>query len=89
MEPIEPPEELASMDSLNVSRRKMLLGTGASIAALDAAKAALPALAQENAKRIPATPGQVRRMEWGHAAKFGCSSTSASTPSINPAKRNG
>jgi len=59
------------MDSLNVSRRKMLLGTGASIAALAATNATLPALAQENAKPIPATPEQIRRMEWWHAAKFG------------------
>jgi len=59
------------MDSLNVSRRKMLLGTGASIAALAATKATLPAVAQENAKPVPATPEQVRRMEWWHAAKFG------------------
>ena len=59
------------MNSLNVSRRKMLLGTGASIAALAATKATLPALAQENAKPVPATPEQIRRMEWWHAAKFG------------------
>jgi len=59
------------MDSLNVSRRKMLLGTGASIAALAATKGTLPALAQENAKPVPATPEQIRRMEWWHAAKFG------------------
>jgi len=59
------------MDSLNVSRRKMLLGTGASIAALAATKGTLPAFAQENAKPVPATPEQIRRMEWWHAAKFG------------------
>src|ERR1700744_1687953 len=59
------------MDSLNVSRRTMLLGTGASIAALAANKAALPTVAQENAKPVPATPEQIRRMEWWHAAKFG------------------
>src|ERR1700744_5234615 len=59
------------MDSLNVSRRTMLLGTGASIAALAATKGTLPALAQENAKPIPSTPEQIRRMEWWHAAKFG------------------
>jgi alpha-L-fucosidase len=68
---IDPPKEFTSMDSLNVSRRKMLLGTGASIAALAATKATLPVLAQENAKPTPATPEQVRRMEWWHAAKFG------------------
>ena len=64
------------MDSLNVSRRKMLLGTGASLAAL-AAKAA-PASAQTAkvapvapAEPAPPTPDQVGRMQWWHAAKFG------------------
>jgi alpha-L-fucosidase len=61
------------MDSLNVSRRKMLLGTGASIAALAATKASLPAIAQavKPGEQLAATPDQIRRMEWWHAAKFG------------------
>jgi alpha-L-fucosidase len=61
------------MDSLNVSRRKMLLGTGASLAAL-----AVPASGQAAkvaplapAEPVPPTPDQVRRMQWWHAAKFG------------------
>jgi alpha-L-fucosidase len=63
-------KERAGMDSLNVSRRKMLMGTGA-LAALAATKAAVPASAQAVAFSTPATPEQVRRMEWWHAAKFG------------------
>jgi alpha-L-fucosidase len=61
------------MDSLNVSRRKMLLGTGASLAALAATKAALPIAAQavKPGEQLAPTPDQVRRMEWWHAAKFG------------------
>jgi alpha-L-fucosidase len=60
------------MDSLKVSRRKMLLGTGASIAALAAVKA-VPATAQAAKPTTPdaPTPDQVRRMQWWHAAKFG------------------
>jgi alpha-L-fucosidase len=60
------------MDSLNVSRRKMLLGTGASLATLAAVKA-VPASAQAAKPATPdaPTPDQVRRMQWWHAAKFG------------------
>src|SRR5665213_663573 len=70
---IDPPEDSTRMDSLNVTRRKMLLGTGASIAALAATKAALPIAAQaaKPGEQLAATPDQVRRMEWWHAAKFG------------------
>jgi alpha-L-fucosidase len=60
------------MDSLNVSRRKMLLGTGASLAALAVTQAA-PASAQAAKPATPdaPTPDQIRRMQWWHAAKFG------------------
>jgi alpha-L-fucosidase len=51
----------------------MLLGTGASIAALAATKGAFPVAAQQAkpGEQLAATPDQVRRMEWWHAAKFG------------------
>jgi len=70
---IDPPEDSTRMDSLNVTRRKMLLGTGASITALAATKAALPIAAQaaKPGEQLAATPEQIRRMEWWHAAKFG------------------
>src|ERR1700678_3214982 len=63
------------MDSLNVSRRKMLLGTGASLAAMAATKGlvAQTASAADHTPPVPVppTPDQVRRMAWWHAAKFG------------------
>jgi len=63
------------MNSLNVSRRKMLLGTGASVAAL-AAVSGLSSAAQTPTTHLepgptPPTPDQIRRMQWWHAAKFG------------------
>ena len=71
------------MDSLKVTRRKMLLGSGASVAALAAAPATAAFAAQATAPPpttapgerdpmpIPPTPDQVRRMKWWHDAKFG------------------
>jgi alpha-L-fucosidase len=58
------------MDDLLVSRRSMLLGAGASIAAL-AVPTAVPAAAQAVDANTPPTPDQVRRMEWWHQARFG------------------
>ncbi len=71
------------MDTLKVSRRKMLLGTGASLAALTAAQTGVAATGQATTPApqtvfssqdpIPLAPtaDQIRRMEWWHAAKFG------------------
>jgi alpha-L-fucosidase len=76
-------EAEAGMDTLKVSRRKMLLGTGASLAALTAAQSGVAAAAQattppsqatfSSQEAIPIAPtvDQARRMEWWHAAKFG------------------
>ncbi len=72
-------EASLSMNSLKVTRRKMLLGTGASVAALAAVpaafagQAAAPATAsgERDPMPIPPTPDQLRRMKWWHAAKFG------------------
>ena len=69
------------MDPLKLSRRNMMLGTGASVAALAAGRA-IPAAAQpavqSGAKSAantpdepPPNPDQVRRMQWWHAARFG------------------
>lgn len=57
------------MDSGSVSRRRMLLGTGASLAALAVVKRS--GRAQEPKVAVPATAEQRRRMAWWHAAKFG------------------
>ena len=68
------------MDS-QLTRRRMLLGTGASVAALASTPArsafaaqttppAPTASAQEPMPLAP-TPDQARRMQWWHAAKFG------------------
>ena len=55
------------MSISDITRRQMLLGTGAAAAALAAG-----AKAQSQAAPVPPpSPDQVRRMEWWHAAKFG------------------
>jgi alpha-L-fucosidase len=66
----------------HLSRRSLLLGTGASVASL-AAGSTFATLAAQTAPGpatapgerdpmpIPPTPDQVRRMQWWHAAKFG------------------
>jgi alpha-L-fucosidase len=67
------------MNSLKVTRRKMLLGTGASVASLAAVPSAFAgqtakpatAPAERDPMPVPPTPDQVRRMKWWHAAKFG------------------
>ena len=67
------------MSSFKVSRRNMLLGTGASLASFaSTANAQAPAAVQPvypGTERDPypvaATPDQLRRMQWWHAAKFG------------------
>lgn len=64
------------MDSFNVSRRNMLLGTGASLASLAVSGAAQvapkpKAAGERDPYPVAATPDQIRRMEWWHAAKFG------------------
>jgi alpha-L-fucosidase len=60
------------MQNLNLNRRQMLLGTGASLAglALTGTAAAAP-LAQAVPGSAPPTADQIRRMQWWHAAKFG------------------
>jgi alpha-L-fucosidase len=61
------------MNSFKVSRRNMLLGTGASLASLAVSgNAQVPAPAAER-DPVPVAPtaDQIRRMEWWHAAKFG------------------
>ncbi len=61
------------MDSMmTMSRRKMLMGTGASLAAMAAGPVEVAA-PQAAAPAQPAgpTPDQVRRMQWWHAARFG------------------
>src|SRR5437868_15067327 len=74
------PGGMLEMDS-QLTRRRMLLGTGASVAALAAAPArsAFAAQTTPSAQSVSAqepmplapTPDQVRRMQWWHAAKFG------------------
>ena len=66
------------MHSKNLTRRSMLFNTGASVAALAAgsgvrayAGQTAPAAADAEPAPLPATPDQVRRMQWWHAAKFG------------------
>jgi alpha-L-fucosidase len=73
------------MGPKNISRRKMMLGTGASIATLAttrpvAASSQVPSQTTPTAQTapgerdpmpIPPTPDQIRRMQWWHAAKFG------------------
>jgi len=61
------------MDSFKVSRRNMLLGTGASLASMAVSGAAQVVAKPAAASPSPeaSTPDQVRRMEWWHAAKFG------------------
>jgi alpha-L-fucosidase len=58
------------MQNLNLNRRQMLLGTGASLAGL-----AMPASAARAAQAVESstapTADQRRRMQWWHAAKFG------------------
>ena len=61
-----------------LTRRKMLLGTGASVASLMAASNAVaqtttaPATAGErDPAPVPPTADQIRRMKWWHEAKFG------------------
>ena len=62
-----------------ISRRTMLLGTGAAVAALGTsgsvlAQAAAPAQTapgERDPMPIPPTPDQIRRMAWWHEAKFG------------------
>lgn len=62
------------MDCFKVSRRNMLLGTGASLASLAVAgraQVAPKAAGERDPYPVAATPDQIRRMEWWHAAKFG------------------
>ena len=62
------------MNEIRVSRRNMLLGTGAAAASLAAAPFAL-AVSQAPGERdpapVPPTADQIRRMQWWHEAKFG------------------
>ncbi len=60
------------MQNLNLNRRQMLLGTGASLAGL-AISGATPAapFGQEVESSAAPTADQMRRMQWWHAAKFG------------------
>ncbi len=64
------------MDPFNVSRRNMLLGTGASLAALGArgiAQTVAPPVAPAGGRALPPppTPDQIRRLQWWHEAKYG------------------
>jgi alpha-L-fucosidase len=66
------------MNSSNVSRRNMLLGTGASLASLaissnaqTPAKPATPPAGERDPYPVAPTADQIRRMQWWHAAKFG------------------
>jgi alpha-L-fucosidase len=64
------------LNEMKVSRRNMLLGTGATAASLAAAPFVLAApQAQAPGERdpapVPPTPDQIRRMRWWHEAKFG------------------
>jgi alpha-L-fucosidase len=60
------------MQNLNLNRRQMLLGTGASLAGL-ALTGVAPATSFGQAIESSAVPtaDQARRMQWWHAAKFG------------------
>ena len=59
-----------NMDTPRINRRRMLLGTGASLAAIGAAPIAMAGIGQVAAPQAP-TPDQARRMQWWHAARFG------------------
>lgn len=63
------------MESFKISRRNILLGTGASLASIAvsgvAQVAATPAAAEDDTASEASTPDQIRRMKWWHAAKFG------------------
>src|SRR3984885_6821472 len=60
------------MQNLNLNRRQMLLGTGASLAGLAMPATAFAASsAQAVESSTAATADQIRRMQWWHAAKFG------------------
>jgi alpha-L-fucosidase len=65
-------ERKMNTDTFWISRRKMLLGTGASLVAIGGSPIAMAGVGQvtEQAPKGP-TPDQVRRMQWWHAAKFG------------------
>src|SRR5580693_3808902 len=64
------PEASELMNSSKITRRNILLGTGATAAAL---AASIPASSQAVATPQNYTPtaDQTRRMQWWHAAKFG------------------
>jgi alpha-L-fucosidase len=62
------------LNELKVSRRNMLLGTGAAAASLATAPFALAAgqaPGERDPAPIPSTADQIRRMRWWHEAKFG------------------
>src|ERR1700728_3840726 len=63
------------MSLLRVSRREMLLGTGAAVASVAGGSLAMAAAQTAPGERAPApvapTADQIRRMQWWHAAKFG------------------
>jgi alpha-L-fucosidase len=58
------------MNSFRMSRRNMMLGTGASLASL-AVSGRAQAVAKAAEEPVAPTTDQVRRMAWWHAAKFG------------------
>ena len=58
------------MQNLNLNRRQMLLGAGASLAGLALPASAAP-IAQAGEGSTAPTADQRRRMQWWHAAKFG------------------
>src|ERR1700761_1309032 len=61
--------------AVNLSRRNMLLGTGAAVAALGVGPLGLAqktkSMSERNPEPVPPTPDQIRRMKWWHEAKFG------------------
>ena len=60
------------MQDVTFNRRKMLLGTGASLAGLALTGSAVASpLAQAVTSPTAPTADQARRMQWWHAAKFG------------------
>lgn len=66
------------MNSSKVSRRNMLLGTGASLTSLAmrgnaqvTTKPATPPAGERDPYPVAPTPDQIRRMKWWHDAKFG------------------
>ncbi len=60
------------MQSVTFNRRHMMLGTGASLAALAlTGTAAAEPFTQAVESSTAPTPDQIRRMQWWHAAKFG------------------